>query len=544
MDQIQFEKSKELYSRAVSTIQVQIGLSTLVFMYYLLVGKYNTGFIASYLLLFSTTFIRFFFSKRGLLLLPALKTTSEAKYHEKLFATLSSIYSITWSWFMIYPFLYLAVDNSQLIIFGFLSASVVASATTAMGISKRTFWAFSTPQFLALFFVYIHQFSDIYGVVLILITLTLFIYYFYKQLNVINRNWENFINQRLIQQKILDSFPGTVNLIEDGQIIYSNELFSQISTFKENAHLESFIAANVSTLNFEQDGHSHFEHSLDLLDKKNQTHLFKISKLTQHQTIIVGINVQEQKDKEQQIQEQKALLDQSSKMAALGEMSGGIAHEINNPLAVISLSSQKLKKDLSLVDFTDSAVRNKIDSSMIKIESMVSRISKIIKALRAFARDGSSDPVENVSIGHILDDTLIFCETKFANSEIQIIKEYDPTIEIKCRSTEISQVILNLLNNAYDAITSSTQKSKNKTLRISTLREQNKIKIFIQDSGDGITPSLRDKVMQPFFTTKDVGQGTGLGLSISRSIMKSHNGEIYFDFNDSTYTTVVLEFNI
>ena len=543
MDQIQFEKLKELFSRAISTIQVQVGLSMLVFVYYMLIGKYSSGFIASYIALSALTLIRFFFSKQSLHMLPNLKKSIEFERYEKLFAILSCIYSLAWSWFMIFPFFYLDTDQSQLMIFSFLCASIIASSTTSLGMSKITFWSFSIPPFLSLFVVYFHQLPDIYGVVLIIILLTLFVYYFYKQLNVIYRNWENFVTQRLIQEKILDSFPGIVNLIEDSNIIYSNQLFRQIANLNVNVELEKLIKTIASAHDIEKNGNSNIEYCIDLTDKKSQTHLFKISKLSQYQTIVVGINIQEQKDKEQQLQEQKALLDQSSKMAALGEMSGGIAHEINNPLAVISLSSQKLKKDLSQVEYTDSTLQNKIESSMIKIESMVSRISKIIKALRAFARDGSSDPVQNVSIGHILDDTLIFCETKFANSEIQIIKNYNPAIEINCRSTEISQVILNLFNNAYDAIISSTRNPKNRILRIASIQEPHKIKILIQDSGDGIAPNLRDKVMQPFFTTKDVGQGTGLGLSISRSIMKSHNGDIYFDFDDSEFTTVVLEFN-
>ena len=255
------------------------------------------------------------------------------------------------------------------------------------------------------------------------------------------------------------------------------------------------------------------------------------------------MNIQEQKNKELKIQQQKALLDQSSKMAALGEMSGGIAHEINNPLAVISLSTQKLKKDLLHASFEKYEHQSKIENSISKIDAMISRISKIIKALRAFARDGSSDPFERTLLGQIIDDTLVFCETKFTNSDIQIIKQFDPHIELQCRPTEISQVLLNVLNNAYDAIIKSTKTPNSRILKIQTVSDNNKIKIIIQDSGDGVKNEIRDKIMQPFFTTKDIGQGTGLGLSISRSIMKSHNGDLYFDFTDNQMTSVILEFN-
>lgn len=546
MDQIQFERTKEIYSRAVSTIHTQIGLSLLIFIYYQISGLSNFGFIVSYLILFFATASRFYFSKNILTLVEKnnLSTTQLIRY-ENLFTAAVLIYGSLWAWFMVYPFYFLnGTSHPQLAVYGFFTASVIASATNAMGVSKKAYWAFSFPQYVSIAAVYPHALDDFKSIFLILLSLILFVYYFYKQLITLNKNWETFINQRMLQQRILDSFPGVVGLASTHEIIFSNQLLKSLLLEKPNAEFKKLLLNKVQNLAQDQNTESYFEQSLYFSGLSQQTHIFKLSALSDEQIIIVGLNIQDQKDKEQQIQSQKALLDQSSKMAALGEMSGGIAHEINNPLAVISLSAQKLKRDLAHIQFESPAAQQKVESSIIKVESMILRISKIIKALRAFARDGSTDPFEMVSIGSIIDDTLIFCETKFTNSNIQIIKSYDPQINLKCRPTEISQVILNLCNNAYDAMMQSMQHDRPKILKISVTLETSKLKILIQDSGDGVRAEIREKIMQPFFTTKEIGQGTGLGLGISRSIMKAHQGDLYFDFAQTEFTTVVLEFKI
>lgn len=216
---------------------------------------------------------------------------------------------------------------------------------------------------------------------------------------------------------------------------------------------------------------------------------------------------------------QKAI--NTSKMAALGEMSSGIAHEINNPLAILQGNISLLKKDLQL----NPEYLIKFDRKVKTMESTVLRISKIIKGLKAFSRDISIEEssVENFSALQLLEDTLAFCQTRFINNKVELIYDTQEwAILVRGHSIQLSQVLLNLLNNSFDAI----EKQNEKIIRLSIQKKENMIRLSISDNGPGVPKELRDKIMQPFFTTKEVGKGTGLGLSISQGIMKKHGGDL------------------
>jgi len=408
-----------------------------------------------------------------------------------------------------------------------------------LSISKRDFWFFTLPQLCSLLLFFTIKLEDKTLFMIQILVFIAFVSYLYQQQNANYRLWYNFQLEKNNQQYLLNSFPGFVSLVKNNTVVFANHLFNQI----ENENILTFskiLTEETQSLIDSNQKEKSYEVTL-LTDKQPQEHLVMISKLPEKQFIIVGLNIQNQKNIEAQIKEQKALLDQSSKMAALGEMSGGIAHEINNPLAVISLTNQKLRFDLKQYKDCEPSFVAKTNQSIEKFDHMVSRISKIIKALREFARDGSNDSMQMAKVDSILEDTLSFCESKFVNASIKIVRQIDTTLKINCRATEISQVLLNLFNNAYDALIKTKKTQIEKTLTISTRKIHQTIQIFIQDNGDGIPEEIREKVMQPFFTTKDVGQGTGLGLSISRSIMLSHGGKIFFDYSQPQ-TTVVIEF--
>lgn len=222
---------------------------------------------------------------------------------------------------------------------------------------------------------------------------------------------------------------------------------------------------------------------------------------------------------EMQMAEAKAKMISSTKMAALGEMSGGIAHEINNPLTVIQARAFQLQQ---MVDAgkTDPL---KIKQAAESISRTADKIARIIKSLRSFAREGTYDPFEVVPVKQVIEETLEFCRTRFYNHGVDIeVAPIDPDLEVECRLIQIEQVLLNLLNNSFDAIADL----KDKWIRIKVEETQDNVEISVSDSGGGIPAAIADQIMLPFFTTKEVGKGTGLGLSISAGIIKSHKGEL------------------
>jgi signal transduction histidine kinase len=212
---------------------------------------------------------------------------------------------------------------------------------------------------------------------------------------------------------------------------------------------------------------------------------------------------------------------ESARLASLGEMASGIAHEINNPLAIIKASAEQLLVNSQNQELSSASIKKSAE----RISRVADRIAKIIMGLRTFAREGKSDPFAVVSIEAVVNETLEFCLSRFKSNGIEIIiNPISAELVVHGRSVQMSQVLLNLLNNAYDALGSSEVLSP----RIEVLGRKigDFVEIHVVDNGVGIPEEIRTRIMQPFFTTKEVGKGTGLGLSISRSIMEDHRGEL------------------
>lgn len=213
------------------------------------------------------------------------------------------------------------------------------------------------------------------------------------------------------------------------------------------------------------------------------------------------------------INEQK-LLD-ASKMAALGEIAAGIAHEINNPLTAIEGNASILRLKMAKLGIDDLEVFNRLK----KIRSTVQRISSIISGMRNLARTESSQK-EDGSLKGILQEGLTLCGEKLSDIEVTIDIESD--LEVNCNKVELGQVFINLVSNASHAL----EESQNKRINIRAQACTESVRVFITDTGKGIPNDIRNKVMKPFFTTKPVGKGTGLGLSLSKQMMERMGGDI------------------
>ena len=224
----------------------------------------------------------------------------------------------------------------------------------------------------------------------------------------------------------------------------------------------------------------------------------------------------------------------SMRMAALGEMSGGIAHEINSPLNVITILSEKLQKKIP----TGQMDQAQVLESISKINTTANRIGEIVTSLRGVSRTGEGLPIKEADIKTILHETLVLCRERFRSKDIHLQFEMPETLPlIKCRSVEVSQVLLNLLNNACDAV----EGSEHPTIEISVWVEGPELFVGVSDNGHGISESNRARLFSPFFTTKDVGKGTGLGLSLSKGLVEANGGRLYLNpFMDKTQFIIAL----
>jgi len=234
--------------------------------------------------------------------------------------------------------------------------------------------------------------------------------------------------------------------------------------------------------------------------------------------IIIRTKKLVQYEKEKDIAD--AQLEQAAKLASIGELSSGIAHEINNPLAIIA-SETGLMKDLMDPEFSTNTTFKDLDPHIENIRDATFRCRDITGKLLSFVRKGDIElKHHNVHslLNEIVDD-LIGHEMFVSN--IEIIKKYcDEMPEILTDGNQLKQVFLNIINNAADAITPPGR------IIISTSIAANSINIEIADTGKGISQENVDKIFLPFFTTKEVGKGTGLGLSVSYGIIKNLGGKI------------------
>lgn len=218
------------------------------------------------------------------------------------------------------------------------------------------------------------------------------------------------------------------------------------------------------------------------------------------------------------------LVIQSSKMAALGKMAAGIAHEINNPLAIIGEKAGWMKDLLEKEDLRTSENFNEFEDCIVKIERQVERSRAITHRLLRFGRR-MEPTMDLVDLNAILAETITFLENEAMYREITIGTNYGELPRITTDSTQLQQVFLNIINNAIDAV------GKMGHIRINTrsLPDSGEIRIDIEDSGPGMPKEVLAKIFDPFFTTKGPSEGTGLGLSISYSIVEKLGGRILVD---------------
>jgi signal transduction histidine kinase len=230
---------------------------------------------------------------------------------------------------------------------------------------------------------------------------------------------------------------------------------------------------------------------------------------------------------QRQVTRQYNELIHSSNLVALGEMTGGIAHEINNPLQSLTLQVTILKDKLE---------GQGMDDHLNTIDETIFKMGKMVQGLKDLSRKDNQDPVESFPFSKVLDDVISISSERMEHLDIMISVQGDTEQVVQGHFVQISQVMINLLNNSTDAIKSLSDK----WIWINVQKKNAFLQISVVDSGRGIKDEIATKMMNPFYTTKEPSKGTGLGLSISKSIIERNNGSLFYDPNHFNTRFVVL----
>lgn len=225
----------------------------------------------------------------------------------------------------------------------------------------------------------------------------------------------------------------------------------------------------------------------------------------------------------------------NARLTALGNMAGSIAHEINNPLTII-----KSRAEILLIKAQDHQNLLLSDSKNIEglksILSTVDRISTIVKGLYVFSKNEDQDEVKNVSLDNVFSNIEQLFSFKNKYSKISFSFPKNTSLIITAKESQILQMISNLILNSCESI----ENSDNPWIKIEVTQDKTDTCILVTDSGNGISQDFVNNIMEPFFTTKKIGEGTGLGLSISKGIAEDHGGSITYN-PDSANTQFIIK---
>ncbi len=247
-------------------------------------------------------------------------------------------------------------------------------------------------------------------------------------------------------------------------------------------------------------------------------------------------NMEEQvRQRTQQLTSVRSQLVQAEKLATVGTLAGGVAHEINNPLAAILTNVQLLLDSDTIKDEDDK-------ESLEIIEEATERCRNIVKKLMFYARKPlDSDELSVINMLDVVNKTMSFIGYQLEQENIKVnVRAARKEYLVKGNSNELEQVVTNIMLNAKDAVRRVKKKG---TIHIALSKKNKHIEISIEDEGKGMPEDVQSKIFDPFFTTKDIGKGLGLGLSICHSIIQRHNGEIKVSsqLNKGTVFTISLE---
>ena len=340
-----------------------------------------------------------------------------------------------------------------------------------------------------------------------------------------------------------------------------------------NQHLQNILSLIQQDEALSAEQKSAITKSLKDADKELEITAFKLDrteKVKRTTAILLEETIEELEQKRKAIEETNAALTksleelkaaqaqliQSEKMASLGELTAGIAHEIQNPLNFVNNFSEvskelldEMKTEMDSGNLEDAKeIMNDVIQNLEKINHHGKRAGDIVKGMLQHSRS-SSGVKEPTDINALCDEYLRLSyhglKAKDKSFNVTMKTDFDTSLEkINIIPQDIGRVILNLINNAFYAASQNRPvgvREAEPTVWVSTKKEGNEVLISVRDNGSGISSEILNKIFQPFFTTKPTGQGTGLGLSLSYDIVKAHGGELKVETKESEGTTFIIQ---
>ncbi len=236
----------------------------------------------------------------------------------------------------------------------------------------------------------------------------------------------------------------------------------------------------------------------------------------------------------EELSRQRKMTHHNAKLAAIGELAAGVAHEINNPLTIINGFVNLLGKNLDQKTWD----KQRILEVVKKIDTSTERIAKIVKGLKNFSRV-DKDIISHFDLVETIDETISMLLGIYHKEGVNIVFDFNRVqkVIIQGNRGKIQQVLINLIANAKDA----TSEQEERHIGIRLEKEGERIRLHVHDNGPGIPQELKERVFEPFFTTKDVNKGTGIGLSLVHSIVAEHKGSIRIEDSEPSGVTFIIE---
>lgn len=266
--------------------------------------------------------------------------------------------------------------------------------------------------------------------------------------------------------------------------------------------------------------HEHFFQPMEVVANFKAVYLFYLGFVLISSSLLSFFFIQLNELLKEELSKQKSLLLESAKFQSLGQMASNLAHDINNPLFTIQGKLHQIRNLFS----QDQLDLDKCDQIIEEVEGTILRLSQIVKGISTFARQGHGDQMVSVSADELIRGIVLLGSDRIVQSGITFDLKIAPNTKVICYPSYITQVLINLMNNAIDAL----ENAEIKVIQVEAFAGDKWVEIHIKDSGAGVPVEIQSKIFDSFFTTKKYGKGTGLGLSISKGLVEAHEGELKY----------------